>query len=50
MDDALDAIASVRRHSRVTGFNNCIAMLMGMGTPLPALPEEEQPTYEPSEL
>lgn len=44
--DTADAIASVRRHSRSVGFNQCIADLLLLAEPLPvADAEEEQATY-----
>lgn len=46
-EDKDEAIASVRRLSRIAGFNNAIVMLLGMGIPVPAKEVEEQPTYEP---
>lgn len=46
-EDAEPEVASVRRLSRVAGFNNAIATLLDMGQPTTPPPQEEEPTYEP---
>lgn len=38
-------IASVRRLSWLSGYNNCIDLLMSLSNPLPAPPQEEVPSW-----
>lgn len=45
-----DAVASVRRLSRIVGFNTALALFLGMGEPINPPEPEEEAKYEAEAL
>lgn len=47
--DEAEAIVSVRKHSRASGYAECLADLLSLADMIPAPLQEEDTTYQPDQ-